>query len=119
MDFIKFIILFTINTSRLSIQQKVGIIAESFSWNFFVVVSALGIFGNNFDPNIGDSVKFSITLHFVVAFPISFCLLLEFIKKGTKTFIILLILFLFIWDSLFVWPDTQIQYLQKLNSYNL
>ena len=65
---------------------------------FFVVVSALGIFGNNFDPNIGDSVKvFYYSFLLLIAFPISFCLLLEFIKKGSKTFIILLlILFLFI-----------------------
>lgn len=65
---------------------------------FFVAISALGIFGNNFDPNIGDSVKvFYYSFLLLLAFPISICLLLEYINKGTKTLIIiLLILFLFI-----------------------
>jgi ABC-type transport system involved in multi-copper enzyme maturation permease subunit len=63
-----------------------------------VVISALGIFGNNFDPNIGDSVKvFYYSFLLLLAFPISICSLLEYIKKGKKTLIIiLLILFLFI-----------------------
>ena len=61
-------------------------------------------------------LKFSITLSFclLVAFPISFCLLLEFIKKGSKTFIILLlILFLFILGFHSYGQDTQNSILYK------
>lgn len=65
---------------------------------FFIAMSAAGVFTNNFDPNIGDSVKaFYYSFFTVISFT---CLLAEFFKqkyipvKTLSIFIILINLFL-------------------------
>ena len=83
--FISLFIKFKSKTKVLIISPLIGI--------FIVALSASGIFGNNFDPQVGDSLKtFYYAFFVVLSFCVLICQIFEKFNVPKKTIIILILL---------------------------
>ena len=83
--FISLFIRFKSKTKALIISPVIGI--------FIVALSASGIFGNNFDPQVGDSLKtFYYGFFVVLSFCVLICQIFEKFNLPKKTLILLLLL---------------------------
>ena len=83
--FMSLFIKFKLKTKVFIISPVIGI--------FIVALSASGIFGNNFDPKVGDSLKtFYYGFFIVVSFCVLICQIFEKFNIPKKTIIVLLLL---------------------------